>query len=161
MKLRWAWYAAVLAGALPALIIGSCASFFANKVLFALWGLFAASLYALFLRWGIAAGWNPWFTAGRSLLVLAFSLTLLGRLVARYGDELDVGARAVLGELYRPALTRVQSTYTAAIVVAVAGTLCVLIGRGSTSSLLRPPAPPPNITVPFGKPPGKPPGDRP
>lgn len=142
MKSRLVWYAAVLAGTLPVLVIGIVASFFSNKVLFALWGLFAASLYTLFLRWGMSAHWNPWFTSGRSLLILAFSLTLLGRLVTRYGDELDVGARAALGDLYRPVLTQVQSAYTVAIVVAVAGTLCVLIGRGSTTSLLRPPTPP-------------------
>lgn len=134
---------ALLAGTLPALVAGFAASAFANRVLFALWGLFAASLYVVFVRWGWSAGWNPWFTAGRALLVLAFSTTLLGRLVTRYADELDVGARALLGAAYRPAMTAPQSTYTAAIVIAVAGTLCVLVARGSTSSLLRRPQAPP------------------
>lgn len=142
MSRRIAWYAAALAGALPALLVGAAASAFSNKVLFALWGLFAASLYVVFLRWGFVAAWNPWFTAGRSLLILAFSVTLLGRLVARYGEDLDLGARAMLGTAYRPAMTQLQSVYTSAIVLAVAGTLCVLVGRGSTSSLLRRPSPP-------------------
>ena len=142
MKSRLLWYASALAGALPALLLGFGASALANKVLFALWGLFAASLYTLFLRWGVLANWNPWFTAGRALLVLGFSLTLLGRLVTRYGEDLDLGARAILRSWYRPVLTQPQSVYTAAIVIAVAGTLCVLIGRGSTSSLLRRPTPP-------------------
>jgi hypothetical protein len=143
LRSRALWYAVVLAGALPALLVGFAASAFANRVLFALWGVFAASLYTVFVRWGATAAWHPWFTAGRSLLILAFSTTLLGRLVTRYGDELDLGARAFLREAYRPAMTAPQSVYTAAVVLAVAGTLCVLIGRGSTSKLLRRPQGPP------------------
>ncbi len=156
MNRRVVWYLAALAGALPALVVGGAASVFANKILFALWGMFAASLYLVFLRWGITAAWNPWFTAGRSLLILAFSVTLLGRLVARWGDDLDLGARAMMGTAYRPALTQMQSVYTAAIVLAVAGTMCVLVGRGSTSSLLRrptalkPPQPPLPPSAPGG-----------
>src|SRR5690349_18647458 len=97
------WYLAVLAGALPTLLVGFAASAFANRVLFALWGVFAASLYTVFVRWGVTAAWHPWFTAGRALLILAFTTTLLGRLVSRYGDELDLGARAYLRDAYHPA----------------------------------------------------------
>jgi hypothetical protein len=146
VKGRVLWYAAILAGALPALVVGFAASAFSNHVLFTLWGLFAASLYTLFLRWGAAAAWNPWFTAGRSLLILAFSTTLLGRLTSRYFGELDAGARAMLGAAYRPAVTAPQSVYTAAITLGVLGTLGVLVGRGSTSSLLRRPQGPPGTS---------------
>ncbi len=135
-----AWYAGLIAGLLPILAFGFLGSAAANRVVFAAWGAGVAVLYALFLRWGFAAGWSAWLLVGRVALLLAAAAALFGHLVDRYGQDLAPGYRSILPGLYAPALALPRSYYLAAVVLSVLGALQVLIGHGSTR---RPPPSPP------------------
>ena len=127
---RLVWYITLLIGVLPVLLLGFLASGFADRPVFVLWALTLAAVYALLLRRGFAAGWGGWVTAGRCLLLLAFGAAAWGRLVARYGEELALGLRAVLAEPRFEALAHPQSALGAVTALAVAGALAILIGHG-------------------------------
>ncbi|HXT20765.1 MAG TPA: hypothetical protein VN923_08455 [Thermoanaerobaculia bacterium] len=100
------WYAALLAGTLPAFTLGMVASALADRLAFAGWALVAGFGYALLLR---AAWGRSWSAAARAALVLAWgalALLVFGNLVARHGETLDLGYRAVLWPVYSSLLTR-------------------------------------------------------
>lgn len=125
-----AWYAALVAGALPILLLGFLASGFADRPLFAVWGLALAALYALLLRRGMQARWGAWVTAGRCLLLLALGAAAWVRLVLRYGEELDLGLRGVLPQYDLAAWARPRPALNAVTALGVAGALAILIGHG-------------------------------
>lgn len=120
----------VLLGALPVLLLGFATSALANKVVFALWAVAAATAWALVLRWGLNARWGGWIVAGRLLLLLAAAAGVWARLVTTHGEELDLAFAALAPALYHPLLARPQSGYAVAIALAVAGALAILVGHG-------------------------------
>jgi hypothetical protein len=69
-------------------------------------------------------------TAGRALLLFALGAAAWVRLVMRYGEELDLGLRAVLPQLDLAAIARPRSGLVAVTGLAVAGALAILIGHG-------------------------------
>jgi hypothetical protein len=117
---RLVWYSTLLAGVVPVLLLGFLASGFADRPMFALWGIVLALVYALLLRRGLGAGWGGWVTGGRCLLLLAFGAALWSRLVVRYGEELDLGLRAVVPGMRLEAVARPQSAFAAVTTLAVA-----------------------------------------
>ncbi len=125
------WYAALVAGALPALLIGFLASALANKIAFAGWGLGLAVVHALVLRWGLQSRWSGWVLGGRLLLLFAAGAAIWLRLAMRHGEELDLGFRAVAPALYDPALAEPRSAVVATVALGIAGALAILIGHGA------------------------------
>ena len=126
-----AWYAGLLAGALPALLLGFLASALANKIAFAGWGLGLAVAHALLLRWGLESRWGGWVLGGRILLLFAVAAAVWLRLAVRYGEELDLGFRAVAPALYTPSLAQPRSAVVATVALGVAGALAILVGHGA------------------------------
>ena len=127
---RVAWYASLLAGILPALVLGFLASGFADRPVFAAWGLGLALAYALLLRRGFSARWGAWVTAGRALLLFALGAAVWTQLVLRYGEELDLGVRAVVPQWNLAPLARPRPALLTVTALAVAGALAILIGHG-------------------------------
>jgi hypothetical protein len=118
------WRAALLAGALPALVLGFAASAAANKLAFAV-------LYAVFLRWGLQSRWGGWVLAGRLLLLFAAGAAVWARLAMRHGEELDLGWRALLDDFYFPGLAQPRSAAGVTVALAIGGALSILIGHGA------------------------------
>ena len=127
---HWLWYVTLLLVVLPVLLLGFLASGFADRPVFAVWGIGVALLYALLLRRGFSARWGGWVTAGRCLLLLAFGAATWARLVLLYGEELDLGLRGVVPSMDLAAVARPQSAFLAVTAFAVAGALSILIGHG-------------------------------
>ena len=130
-RLLATWYVALLAGALPALLVGFLASALANKIAFAAWGLGLALAHALLLRWGLESGWAGWVLTGRIFLLFAAGAAVWMRLALRYGEELDLGFRAVAPSLYFPALAQPRTALVSTVALGVAGALAILIGHGA------------------------------
>jgi hypothetical protein len=127
---RLIWYVALLAGVVPALLLGFLASGFADRPIFAGWGLALALAYALLLRRGFAGRWGAWMTAGRCLLLLALGAAAWTQLVLRYGEELDLGLRGVLPALDLSVVARPRPALASVTALAVTGALSILIGHG-------------------------------
>lgn len=127
-ELMLVWYLPLLAGILPALLIGFAYSALADRLAFAGWALALAALYTAALRTAIDSRWIP----SRRKIVLgllqALGWAAFAGLAWRYHEILDLGFRAVLPALYRPATT------APATFLALAG--LVLLGS-LASSLLR------------------------
>ena len=124
-----AWYAAVVGGSLPVLVVGFLSSALANRLVFVGWGIAVAALYVALLRWGIGAGWPAALLAGRLLLLLAGGLAVYARLVARHFEEFDLAFRAFLPALYHPLATAPRSSLGAALALALTGSAFLLVGR--------------------------------
>ena len=88
------WYLGLLAGALPALLLGFLASALANKIAFAAWGLGLAVSHTLLLRWGLESRWGGWVLVGRILLLFAVGTAIWLRLALSHGEAVDLGHRA-------------------------------------------------------------------
>lgn len=123
------WYAALLAGLLPVLLLGFAASAVADRLSFAGWGLATGALYLALLRWGWGAGWGRWLLAGRVLLLLAGAAAVYARLVAAAGEDLDLGLLALAPALHFAAWSRPATYLLAAVALAAGGTLGLLLGH--------------------------------
>ena len=113
------WYAALLAGSLPPLLLGMVASALADRLVFAGWAAVAGVGHALLLR---AAWTRGWSVAARAVLALAWgalALLAFATLVARHAEILDLGYRAMLWPLYTPLLARAATFRVAAAALAV------------------------------------------
>jgi hypothetical protein len=119
----------VAAGVFPPLLLGFAASALANRLAFAGWGMVAALGHALLLR---AAWGRGWSAAARGAVVLAWAaLTLVSfaSLVARHGESLDLGYRALLWPVYTPLLTAPPTWTTAAAVLGALAAASALLAR--------------------------------
>jgi hypothetical protein len=125
----WRWYAALAAGLFPALVLGFAASALANRLVFLGWAAATAAGYALLLR----LSWESWRRRGGpavpALLWLAGAAVWLGALVARHGESLDLGYRALLWPHYLPAATRAESYWLLAVALAIGALLALWRGR--------------------------------
>lgn len=115
------WYAGLLAGLLPVLLLGFGTSALADRTAFVLWALGLAVAWVLVLRQGMEAGLRRPLLAGWLLLLLAAGLAGFAWLESIHHESLDLGFRAVLPGIYRPAFTSPRSAAVAAGVLGAAG----------------------------------------
>jgi hypothetical protein len=123
------WYASLLAGTVPLFALGMVASALADRLVFAGWATVAGTGYALLLRAAWVRGWSA---AARTALVLAWAalaLLTFATLVARHGEVLDLGYRAVLWPIYSPALATPLTARAAAAVLALAAIGSLVLAR--------------------------------
>lgn len=123
------WYLGLLGGLLPILLLGFLYSAIADRLLFVYWALLLATLWVVLLRHGFAAGWPGARLAGAMALLGALGLAGFAAVEARHHEILDLGFRAVLPGLYHPAATRPMTAAVAAAVLALAGTVALLLRR--------------------------------
>lgn len=130
------WYAGLLGGLLPILLLGFLYSAIADRLLFVYWALGLGALWVIVLHHGFAAGWPGARLAGVMAFLGAAGLAGFAAIEARHHEILDLGFRAVLPGLYHPIATRPASAAGAAAALAVAGTVALLLParrRESTS----------------------------
>jgi hypothetical protein len=123
------WYLPLLAGALPALLLGFGYSAIADRIVFAGWGIAVAACWVILLRHGLEAGWGAARRWGGLLLLAAIAMAAFAWLEWRHHEILDLGFRAVLPGLYTPAATRPLSALVLAGVLAAAGGAAALVFR--------------------------------
>ncbi len=131
MSLR-SWYAGLLGGLLPILLLGFLYSAIADRLLFLYWALGLGTLWVVLLRHGFAAGWPGARLAGVMALLGALGLAGFAAIEARHHEILDLGFRAVLPGLYHPVATRPATAAVVAATLAVAGTAALLFSRRPT-----------------------------
>ena len=100
------WRLSLAAGVYPPLLLGFLMSALANRLAFAGWGIAAAVGHLALLRAAWGRGWSAAARAALTLAWAAVAVAALAWLVARHGEILDLGYRAVLWAVYLPALTR-------------------------------------------------------
>jgi hypothetical protein len=125
------WYGGLFAGLLPVLLLGFGYSAIADRLAFVVWGLALGTAYVLLLRQGLAAGWNDWRLAGALALLLAVGFAVFAAIERQHGEILDLGFRALLPALYRPATTAPATAgVLAAVLAALGGLSCLRGARG-------------------------------
>ena len=122
------WYAPLLAGLLPVLLLGFLYSALAGRLAFLYWALALGAAWVIVLRHGVEAGWSAPSQIGALALLLAAGFAGFSWLEARHGEILDLGFRAVLPGLYHPAATRPGTAGALAAAFAVAGAAGLLAG---------------------------------
>ncbi len=120
------WYAGLLGGLLPILLLGFLYSAIADRLLFVYWALGLGTLWVVLLRHGFAAGWPAARRIGVMALLGALGLAGFAVIERRHHEILDLGFRAVLPGLYHPIATRPATAAGAAAVLAVAGAVALL-----------------------------------
>jgi len=123
------WYAGLLGGLLPILLLGFLYSALADRLLFVYWALGLATLWVVLLRHGFAAPWPGARLAGALALLSAVGLAGFAAIEARHHEILDLGFRAVLPGLYHPVATRPTTAAAVAVLLALAGTVALLLPR--------------------------------
>lgn len=123
------WYAGLLGGLLPILLLGFLYSALADRLAFAGWALALASAWVLLLRHSFQAGWSRARRAGAMALLAALGLSGFAALEAEHHEILDLGFRAVLPALYHPVATRPASAGFAAAVFALIGAAALVASR--------------------------------
>lgn len=122
------WYAALLGGILPVLLLGFLYSALADRLEFAGWALLLAAFYTAALRQGMQAGWPAPRLAGALALLLAAGTAAFAGIERTHQEILDLGYRAVLPEeIYFPAATSPRAAAAAAGALAAAG-MAILAG---------------------------------
>ena len=135
------WYASLAAGVFPPLLLGFVASVLANRLAFVGWGAVAALGHALLLRAAWGRGWSVPARAALGLGWAALALVSFASLVARHGETLDLGYRALLWPLHHPALAAPPAwQYGAALLAASAAALTLLARRRGSRPKARPEA---------------------
>ena len=89
------WYAALLGGILPVLLLGFLYSALADRLEFAGWALLLAALYTAALRQGMQAGWPAPRLAGALALLLAAGAAAFAWIERTHHEILDLGYRNV------------------------------------------------------------------
>jgi hypothetical protein len=125
------WYAGLLGGLLPILLLGFLYSAIADRLLFVYWALALATLWVVLLRHGFAAGWPGTRLTGVMALLGALGLAGFAAIEARHHEILDLGFRAVLPGLYHPIATRPATAAAVAGALALAGTVALLLRRNT------------------------------
>jgi hypothetical protein len=116
------WYAALLAGILPVLLLGFLYSALADRLDFAGWALLLAAFYTAALRQGMQAGWPAPRLAGALALLLAAGGAAFAWIEHTHHEILDLGYRAVLPEeVYFPAATSPRAAAAAAAALGAGG----------------------------------------
>jgi hypothetical protein len=127
------WYAGLLGGLLPILLLGFFYSALADRLAFAGWALALATAWVLLLRHAFQAAWSPARRAGSMAILAALGLAGFAALEAKHHEILDLGFRAVLPALYHPAATRPVTAASAAGLLALVGAAGLLASRRRAS----------------------------
>jgi len=123
------WYAGLLAGILPALLVGFLYSALADRLEFAGWGLLVAVSYTAALRQGMQAGWPARRLAAALMLLLAAGAGTFAWLERLHHEVLDLGYRAVLPEgVYLAVATNPCGAAVAATALGAAGLALLAAG---------------------------------
>ena len=122
------WYAGLLAGLLPVLLLGFGFSAIADRTAFVLWAFAVSIAWVVLLRQGMEAGLPRQRLLGLLLLLLALGLAAFAWVEARHHETLDLGFRAVLPSLYHPALTAPRTAGVLAGILAAAGLAGLILG---------------------------------
>ncbi len=132
------WYAALLAGSLPALVLGMVASALADRLAFAGWAVVAGLGHALLLRGAWQRGFSVPARAAWACGWGALALAVFAALVRTHGEILDLGYRALLWPVYAPALTRPATWLvlagTLAVVASLAAWRARTVGRAAVAA---------------------------
>ncbi|MEA2691932.1 MAG: hypothetical protein QOJ16_1319 [Acidobacteriota bacterium] len=123
------WYGGLSAGLLPVLLLGFGYSAIADRLAFVYWALALGAAYTLLLRHGLSAGWGDARLAGALALLLAAGFAAFAALERAHGEILDLGFRALLPAVYRPATTAPVTAFALAAVLATGGGLALLAAR--------------------------------
>jgi hypothetical protein len=123
------WYGGLLAGLLPVLLLGFGYSAIADRLAFVYWALALATAYTLLLRHGLSAGWGDGRLAGILALLLSAGFAAFAALERAHGEILDLGFRALLPGLYRPATTAPATSLALAGLLSAVGAAALLAGR--------------------------------
>jgi hypothetical protein len=126
------WYAELLGGLLPILLLGFFYSALADRLIFVGWALALATAWVLLLRHGFTAGWSAARRRGTMALLAALGLGGFAALEAEHQEILDLGFRAVLPAVYHPAATRPVTAGIVAAALALAGAAALLASRRRT-----------------------------
>jgi hypothetical protein len=116
-----AWYAPLLGGLLPILLLGFLYSALADRLEFVYWALGLATLWILVLRHGVGAGWRRARLGGVLALLLAVGFAVFAAIERDHREILDLGFRAVFPGAYHPAATRPGTAATLAGLLALGG----------------------------------------
>lgn len=122
------WYAGLLAGLLPVLLLGFAFSALADRTAFVLWAFAVSIAWVVLLRQGIEAGLPRPRLLGLLLLLLALGLAAFAGVEARHHEPLDLGFRAVLPSIYHPTLTAPRTAGALAGLLAAAGVAGLVLG---------------------------------
>ena len=122
------WYAGLLAGLLPVLLLGFGFSAIADRTAFVLWAFVVSIAWVVLLRQGMEAGLPRPRLLGLLLLLLALGLAAFAGVEAKHHESLDLGFRAVLPSLYHPALTAPRTAGVLAGILAAAGLAGLILG---------------------------------
>jgi len=118
---RGSWYAGLLGGLLPILLLGFLYSALADRLVFVGWALAVGAMWVLLLRHSFTAAWSPARRAGAMALLAALGLGGFAALEAEHHEILDLGFRAVLPVVYHPAVTRPATAVAGAAAFAFLG----------------------------------------
>src|SRR6202521_6148 len=122
------WYAALLAGILPVLLLGFLYSALADRLEFAGWALLLAAFYTAALRRGLRAGGRARRLPAPLALLLAPGGAAFAWIERTHHEILDLGSRAVLPrKVYFPAGTSPSAAAATAAALAAAG-MAILAG---------------------------------
>jgi hypothetical protein len=123
-----AWYAGLLGGIVPVLLLGFLYSALADRLVFVGWALVLTALYTAALRQGLQAGWPAPRLIGALALLMAAGALVFSRLEALHHEVLDLGFRAVLPAVYTPAATSSRAAAITAGTLAGAGLAILAAG---------------------------------
>ena len=123
------WYAGLLGGLLPILLLGFFYSALADRLAFVGWALVLATAWVLLLRHAFTAGWSPARRIGAMALLGALGLGGFAALEAEHHEILDLGFRAVLPAVYHPIATRPETAAAGAAALALVGAAALLMSR--------------------------------
>jgi len=115
------WYAGLLGGLLPILLLGFLSSALADRLVFVGWALALGTLWVLVLRHTFTAAWSPARRTGAMALLAALGLGGFAALEAEHHEILDLGFRAVLPAVYHPAATRPATAMIGVAALALMG----------------------------------------
>lgn len=121
------WYAGLLGGLVPILLLGFLYSAIADRLAFVGWALALGTAWVLLLRHGFSAGWSTARRTGAMALLAAVGLGGFAALEAEHHEILDLGFRAVLPAVYHPAATRPLTAGAVAAVCALLGGVALLV----------------------------------
>jgi len=121
------WYAGLLGGLLPILLLGFLYSALADRLVFVGWALAMGAVWVLLLRYTFTAAWSPARRTGAMALLAALGLGGFAALEAEHHEILDLGFRAVLPAVYHPAATRPATAAAGAGAFALLGGVALVL----------------------------------
>ena len=121
------WYAGLLGGLLPILLLGFLYSALADRLEFVGWALGLGVVWVLALRHGLGAGWPRPRLWGTLALLLALGLGGFSAIERQHHEILDLGFRAVFPRVYHPVATRPGTPAALAGLLALSGGAALVI----------------------------------